>query len=185
MSGYFSWQNKDSERSGQSGSGAATQGYQPPETFNLVKQFDAMRNGITGPPTPLSAYQPPKPPEPLFGGAADTSSASATPASAGPPRGRAGKLVDFGGHQFDEGFVPFVSSLASKFPGLRVSSGYRSPERNRAVNGVPNSLHLTGQAADFSGSAADMQAAAGWAQTQGYRVLIHNAGSGMHLHVSV
>lgn len=174
MSGYFGWQNKDSERSGQSGAGAATQGYQPPDTFNLVKQFDAMRNGITGPPSAR-----PRPPEP-FGDSADTFSGGV-----GGPRARTGKLVDFRGYQFDEGFAPFVSAMASKFPGLRVSSGYRSPAQNKAVNGVTNSLHLTGQAADMSGSAADMQAAAGWAKSQGYRVLIHNAGSGMHLHVSV
>lgn len=34
------------------------------------------------------------------------------------------------------------------FP-IIVTSGYRSPELNAAVGGVPNSAHITGRAADF------------------------------------
>lgn len=30
-----------------------------------------------------------------------------------------------------------------------ITSGYRNPEKNQAVGGVKNSLHMTGQAADF------------------------------------
>lgn len=33
---------------------------------------------------------------------------------------------------------------------LRISSGYRCPELNREVNGVPNSQHLKGEAADIA-----------------------------------
>lgn len=33
-------------------------------------------------------------------------------------------------------------------PAIRISSGYRSPELNRAVGGVPTSAHCTGCAAD-------------------------------------
>lgn len=33
--------------------------------------------------------------------------------------------------------------------GVRINSGYRSPEVNAAVGGVSNSAHLTGYAADF------------------------------------
>lgn len=33
---------------------------------------------------------------------------------------------------------------------ITIHSGYRSPAHNRAVDGVPNSRHLTAEAADFS-----------------------------------
>jgi hypothetical protein len=33
---------------------------------------------------------------------------------------------------------------------IRISSGYRSPRLNAAVNGQPKSQHLTGQAVDFT-----------------------------------
>lgn len=34
-------------------------------------------------------------------------------------------------------------------PAIRISSGYRSPELNKAVGGVKNSAHVTGYAADL------------------------------------
>lgn len=33
---------------------------------------------------------------------------------------------------------------------IKINSGYRSPELNKAVSGVKNSQHMTGQAADIS-----------------------------------
>ncbi len=33
---------------------------------------------------------------------------------------------------------------------ITIHSGYRSPEHNRAINGAPQSKHMTAQAADFS-----------------------------------
>jgi len=33
---------------------------------------------------------------------------------------------------------------------IRINSGYRTPERNREVGGVPNSLHCQGKAVDVS-----------------------------------
>lgn len=94
-----------------------------------------------------------------------------------------GSLTTYAGYQFDSGIVNNVQYIADTF-NLRVSSGYRDPDRNRRVGGSPTSYHLTGRAADFVGTSADMNAAAAYARANGAReVLIHNAGSGVHLHI--
>lgn len=77
-------------------------------------------------------------------------------------------------------------------PGLTVSSGRRTPERNRAVGGVPGSFHLRGRAVDFSGSRANLARGATVAKCQRVtcgctgpeEVLVHDSGSGLHLHVA-
>jgi uncharacterized protein YcbK (DUF882 family) len=50
-----------------------------------------------------------------------------------------------------------VMQLLALVPELRVSSGRRTPERNRAVGGSPRSFHLAGRAADLSGDRAAVQ----------------------------
>jgi hypothetical protein len=100
-------------------------------------------------------------------------------------RGTPARLASFGGYQFDANVLPRVQGLAAAVPGLRVSSGYRTPEQNRRANGVSDSAHLRGTASDFVGSMDALQRGAAWARANGARqVLIHNAGSGVHLHVS-
>lgn len=95
-----------------------------------------------------------------------------------------GNLVSYQGAKFDSAIVSKVSYVAETF-GLRVSGGHRTPERNRAVGGVPNSNHLTGRAADFVGPYTNMQKAEVWAEENGAReALIHDAGSGTHLHLA-
>lgn len=95
-----------------------------------------------------------------------------------------GNLVTYAGARFDASIVDRVRYIAETF-NLRVSGGYRSPERNADVNGVPNSRHLTGRAADFVGTRANMEAGLNWARANGaVEGLIHNAGSGTHLHVA-
>ena len=101
-----------------------------------------------------------------------------------PPPQVTGNLVTYAGAQFDASIVDRVRYIAETF-NLRVSGGYRTPERNRQVGGVANSRHMTGRAADFVGSQANMQAGLNWARANGsVEHLIHNAGSGTHLHVA-
>lgn len=49
---------------------------------------------------------------------------------------------------------------------LIVTSGFRSPERNRAVGGKPRSYHLTGRAIDVVSSRARLEDAARTASAQ-------------------
>lgn len=96
-----------------------------------------------------------------------------------------GGLVDFGGKKLHSSVVGYAQQIARLFPTLRFTSGYRDPIHNRRVGGVPRSYHLKGRAMDWVGPARDMQAAREWALAHGAReALIHNAGSGTHLHVA-
>jgi hypothetical protein len=94
-------------------------------------------------------------------------------------------LVDFGGRKIDRSVLGYAEQISRLFPNLRFTSGHRDAGANARANGVPNSWHLKGRAMDWSGSARDMQNAAAWARQNGAReVLIHNAGSGTHLHTA-
>jgi Ser/Thr protein kinase RdoA (MazF antagonist) len=85
-----------------------------------------------------------------------------------------------------------VMQLLARHPGITVTSTLRTPERNRAVGGVQGSLHLEGRAADFSGSRDALVAAfhdakrlrVGPRCTGPEEVLIHDAGTGIHLHAA-
>lgn len=117
------------------------------------------------------------------GGMPTTPTTPTTPATTTPTT-PTGQLVPYAGYQFDQGILANVQYLDTNFD-LRVSGGHRTEERNREVGGVPNSNHLTGRAADFVGSPAAMQAGAAWARANGAReAIVHNAGSGTHLHVA-
>lgn len=79
----------------------------------------------------------------------------------------------------------WARAFAQKY-GLTITSSYRTPEHNRAVGGVPNSYHTRGSAANpqaFDFTPPSSVAAAAARRAGAAEVLIHNAGSGLHLHV--
>ncbi len=83
-----------------------------------------------------------------------------------------------------------TSAFQDTMTGLRHSGGYRSAERNAQVNGAKNSAHMVqdghgnAKANDYVGSEDEMQAGAARARSMGARqVMVHDAGSGRHLHI--
>ena len=82
--------------------------------------------------------------------------------------------------------------LVDRFPGLRNTSNWRSVQHNRDVGGVPGSWHTRGNrrkpgASDFVGSMALMQEVSAFVRANVPGIvenLIHDAGSGLHLHIA-
>lgn len=65
------------------------------------------------------------------------------------------RFANPGQEGIDPAFASLLGETAKEFGGLRVTSGLRSPERNRAVGGAKNSLHMHGSAADIDMSGMD------------------------------
>ena len=59
-------------------------------------------------------------------------------------------LVPYGPVSFDRLIVGYVHEIMSRYPELHITSGYRDPNRNRAVGGVSDSDHLQGRAVDLN-----------------------------------
>lgn len=83
--------------------------------------------------------------------------------------------------------------LLWEFPLLVVSSAYRSPAKNKAVGGAPNSFHVQRRAIDVVGSTYDLTRAAAlaWEQRIGpgctgpEEVLLEHLGTTRaHLHLA-
>lgn len=68
--------------------------------------------------------------------------------------------------------------------GVRHNGGDRTPEHNAAVNGVDNSDHLTTNTKRWADDYAVSPELERYAKSLGLTTLVHNAGSGMHLHIA-
>lgn len=76
---------------------------------------------------------------------------------------------------------PVVDAVSQLFPGVQVTSGTRTPERNKEVGGVDNSYHVRGQAADVvPQSPQQAQQIRQWAAQNGMEVFDYKDG---HLHI--
>lgn len=83
----------------------------------------------------------------------------------------------------DARLLAALQQLREKFGApIRVSSGYRTPSHNRAVSGVANSRHLTGQAADLVVNQDQMQPLAVIAESLPQLLVIREAD---HVHVEL
>lgn len=101
-----------------------------------------------------------------------------------------GKLVNVGafgtrpGIQLAAPIAGQAEALAKRF-GLKINSGYRSPEHNASVGGAKNSDHLSGDAVDYTGSPAAMRALYNYALKAGYAYVEPWAqAGGNHVHIS-
>ena len=88
-----------------------------------------------------------------------------------------------------EAFTPAEFDAACReiekfFPMLWVTSGYRSALRNEEVGGHPESDHVIGMARDYCApSLEDLYEAEDFAESIGLWAVVHDKGSGIHLHV--
>ena len=73
--------------------------------------------------------------------------------------------------------------LTAHCPWLSETSGRRSSTRNESVGGKPGSKHVLGMARDFVGTQDEMRQAQIVANRLGFWTLLHDVGSGDHLHV--
>lgn len=117
---------------------------------------------------------------------------SAAGPAAGPqvaPNPRAHGLATVGSLGTREGIavnakvLPEVTKIAQSF-GVRVNSGYRSPEHNKAVGGAEHSDHLGGNAVDFVGPPEAMRKLYQWAQGRFPYVEPWDQAKGNHVHIS-
>lgn len=101
--------------------GLDTRGFAPQADFNKTATVPSQNYNSGG------TYRPPvSPGEALSPAPATAPIAAAVGQSAVPPS------------------MPTLATIASRFPGVGINSGLRTPARNAAVGGVPNSWHTVG-----------------------------------------
>lgn len=171
------------------------------DPFVLAKQFDAMVGGGGGGPSQFSMPEV-KPIEyggNLAGPAAPGYSLPPQPVRTGGSRpsgpGQPGGGPSPSSSGWQAGATDWGSKTAQfrqQFGGLRHTSGYRSPEHNARTPGASKtSYHMqrdaqgNSRANDYVGTAREMAAGGAWAKQNGAKeVLVHNAGTGQHLHIA-
>lgn len=84
--------------------------------------------------------------------------------------------------------VAVINEILAAHPQLRFTSGYRTPARNRAVGGVPTSYHVKALAGDVvtpddKYPTALVESVRAIVAKHGYELLVHNVGSGNHIHI--
>lgn len=110
-----------------------------------------------------------------LGARADVSRAKAAAGGFAPSRGGGGK----GGSMSASDHKLNFNSLSTAFPGVKLTSQWRTPKRNAEVGGVPNSQHVIGTAGDFVVPAQHKPAFIEQASALGYEVI----DEGDHVHV--
>ena len=117
-----------------------------------------------------------------------TAAPAAAPATV-QPRAAAPQTMGFSGMgQLTPVGQQAAQTVLQNFPGARITSGLRTPERNAAVGGAQKSYHLTGNAIDvvppagmpMNVFAAQLQAQLG---PMGYRVMYGDPGHLDHVHI--
>lgn len=93
-------------------------------------------------------------------------------------------LATRAGIQLDAAVLPTADQIAQRF-GVRINSGYRSPQHNAAVGGAAGSDHLTGDAVDYTGAPSQLAALYAWAQRQKFPYLEPMGQSRDHVHISL
>lgn len=94
-----------------------------------------------------------------------------------------GKMTALDGITIDSKVAPEVQQVLKLFPGLRPTSGYRSPTHNAQVGGAENSDHLRGDAVDFGGNPQALAALYRYAQGR-YPYVEPMAQAKNHVHIS-
>lgn len=163
------------------------------DPFTVAKQFDQLRSSMGGGAAPFVMPQP----KPITFGGTVPGPAKAAPLPAGHSPGDGhnhGPAPAFdGGAVGSSDWGSKTQAFQQQMGGeLRHTSGYRSPEKNAKTPGAAkNSYHMqqdkagNARANDYAGSPAAMQRGAAIAKQMGAKeVLIHNAGTGMHLHIA-
>lgn len=82
-----------------------------------------------------------------------------------------------------EEFDSACRAMLRRHPDMSCTSGGRSADRNKRVGGHPESKHLIDMARDFVGPPSVLREAVGSCKVLGLSYLLHDVGSGNHLHV--